>query len=271
MHESFGDIPSKKSGPKRREAERRTAVAASGRSSDLFLETVEKGIGSGGHGTIDRVAVTATGADGRGRDAGNFIVKEYHSQVSGRRYAEEAVKKHEFLRANGFGTWRTFRRIEGGGAVLMTDGGLDGSVVVARNMSKAKNPFAEHSLEVLENFSEAVTKGALDALHADRIGLLVPEDAWLISLKRDEERDPSGKTAFVGGIFIGDYDLLYGHEAPSGFVPDNVAGYRCAVVAVLHAVLSPDAAETFVRECDRVIGSVRESDDTVSPQYRQTS
>lgn len=138
MNESFGEIPSKKAGSNRREPERRAAVAANGRTSDLFLETVEESIGAGNYGVARRVEATVVDANRSegGRYAGSYVIKDFHPWMNQKDNAAETVRKHEYFRSNGFDTWRTVRRLEGRDSVLMTDGEREGTLIISQNVSK---------------------------------------------------------------------------------------------------------------------------------------
>ncbi|NTW90094.1 MAG: hypothetical protein HGB37_04280 [Candidatus Moranbacteria bacterium] len=275
MYESFGDIPSKKSGPNRREAERRTAVAASGRSSDLFLETVEESIGAGNYGVARRVEATVVDANRSegGRYAGSYVIKDFHPWMNQKDNAAETIRKHEYFRSNGFDTWRTVRRLEGRDSVLMTDGEREGALIITQNMSKSLELFSEHKLAHIDNLYEAVTKGLDNVLLADQLGVRIPEDAWMVNLDvplsvgSDENGNPTRSLASDRGgmirIFIGDFDSFDDPQAGKESDMTSLEGFRATVEFIFHATLDPSAwresqsilDETIEEKCGSVENS----------------
>lgn len=108
----FGEMtPRAEAVSDRRASKRVVAVAESGRSSGLVLESVEKRVGEGNYGVTERVGVIVEHPyyPGGGRYAGSYVRKSFHPWKDHMDNAAETLRKHEYFRTHGFDTWRTVR------------------------------------------------------------------------------------------------------------------------------------------------------------------
>ena len=245
------------------EMSRKKVVSATGQEAELQLKGVEKKIGIGNYGVIDRVEARFLHPDGRERDIGNFILKTFLSEEKGVAYATEATKKHQYLRAHGFDTWRTVRYVEGEGVIFITDGERDGSLIVAENTSRSLDLFQEKKLDVLEEFSQCVANGLRNVWLADELEAWIPEDAWMMNLHvplstaKDifgkEKKCISGSQGLMKRVFIGDLDEINDKKVREYKGMTNLEQFRFYMEFMIQALLNPASHDRYFRILEETI------------------
>ena len=248
--------------------ERHMAVHADGRSVDVALEfESDSKIAKGCFGEIHRVRAEVINEE-KERDAKSFVVKKFYRD--GEQQAQETLEKHKELKRIGVATWHTMRLLKDEGAILMTDGEKDGSLVISSNANSRSIDFFETSkLDRLEGFEDFV-RTALENLDlANQNNYFIPPDAWFACILVQNSSSETGQDEIVGSckrIFIGDFDFvweydfkkngengLYRREKQINFLEQFIE------VSVIEKILSVDAKRKYWDILDQIVEDWKEA------------
>ena len=224
------------------------AENSSGRIAEIVVTKSEK-IAHGTMGDIYRIEGML------GSKRVNVIVKDYArsltlEDVDEKRTPAELVA-HSFgmyakVKALEIPTWKTFRRTDKPGVVLLSEGEKDKSTTIVTQTGEST--YAERiyqKVHTITNFAESVSRALSYAMKLAEKEIKVPPDAWMFSFTE------TGDGVVTLDISVGDFDSM--EDSSSASVGDLDAYNRYALECeVFNILLMVAPGEYFHKEAKKV-------------------
>lgn len=231
-----------------------------GRIADIVITKSEK-IANGQMGNIYRIEGML------GRKKIHTIVKDYtrslllHDTDEKRTPTElidHAVAMHALVKGLGVPTWKTLRKTDKEGVLLLSEGEKsDATTLVTQTGESNRAEGVYQKVHTISNFAESVSRALSYAMKLAENGIKVPPDAWMFSFTKTDEWVASLD------IYIGDFDSMEVSTSETALDLDAYNRYalECEMFNILLMVAPGDSFHKEAKKVRPVFDHFWEFDD----------
>lgn len=186
-------------------SQRSVVVGDTGCKTEIVFNVSDL-IGEGKYGDIYRIYPEVVRQEDK-RSAGVFVLKKFHEHTLLKHpdIAQHNLGNFSLIKRSGMRTWRTFRMLQDGSGIIMSDGEGMGSEmgvtrVISRNKSESSLFYEKNPIQRLLGFEDAVEDAIQDIEIASQRKIVLPEDVWFYFFREHEHEH------LLADIFLGDLD-----------------------------------------------------------------